>query len=641
MEEQLLKKFQTIGLISPTTLSTRLADRMSAESSRESSTNVNKSKPPTHLLASSKTNIRDFIQEKRAPLLEEDDQIEQLDAEFRKYMEGDPDQFDKFLKYMVQMKFQIVQERAQCETFMREIETQKRILPNIFYHDDFAFRAQSNQIRLMTKVIKSDFFENQKKQSAIQYAAANTCYYHNLNVDAPSIGNIFLSNQTTPVSISAMIYGLCNGVSDILSLIPLHQQNIKDDIAALVIRKDESESNRTMNSTYKKRIISSVLNSVEITYDMIMKDKGKIRKTFIIPYRKEEYTDENGMYVHKFVYDKYIVLTSSRDVIKANNELLGKVLDLIKENPKYLNDAYVKDILALYVYFAIQLFYETYYLYFSKLSAILYEFQEDTRFAQNSLDVGSSYIEKCMDSLKMFKKILLNNFYDFFLPSRATRAYGIKIDEHGYVVCGSKLAVDNEFLMKKYPFMEMNLMAINHFIVGKRREGDLYDPNERLYIGFYLPNDRKMKDLMLFYKHYVRVLLAQYTFDIYICNLLSKKLYNGVPMEIFEKSMRQLTRLEENANVGDKMKNQLVILYYKYLTKSYQLLKTSKNKKYNKEKIQDMKAKEEVVLLSHFYYQCAEIIRTLVEQNSRIPSKVRTYIIDHMKRAFKKVESKL
>ncbi len=112
-------------------------------------------------------------------------------------------------------------------------------------------------------------------------------------------------------------------------------------------------------------------------------------------------------------------------------------------------------------------------------------------------------------------------------------------------------------------------------------------------------------------------------------------------MEIFEKSMRQLTRLEENANVGDKMKNQLVILYYKYLTKSYQLLKSSKNKKYNKEKIQDMKAKEEIVLLSHFYYQCAEIIRTLVEQNSRIPSKVRTYIIDHMKRAFKKVESKL
>jgi hypothetical protein len=233
-------------------------------------------------------------------------------------------------------------------------------------------------------MIKSEFFEDKKKQDAISYALANTTFYPNINLYAPSIGNLYLPN-TLPSSITHMILGLCNGESDILSLIPLHQQNIKEYMTSFMIKKESS------NSEYRKKMLSNVLDSIDLSYDDILKEKGKIKKVFIIPYRKEESTNESGQTSHLFRYDKYIMLTSSKEVLKANQELLSKTLDFIKTNPKHIHTPFVKDILALYTYFAIQLFYETYYIYLSKISQLLYEFQEDARFAEDSIDLGILY----------------------------------------------------------------------------------------------------------------------------------------------------------------------------------------------------------------------------------------------------------
>ncbi len=645
MENKIFKKFQTKGLINETFI-------------KKGNATQNET-----LLLKYKTEINSYLKKQKSNILhyiEDDNNIDLLDIEFRKYTESDVDKFDDFIKYLIKTKFQIVQQRKLCNDFMKHIQDiknilkfpsilkedtyQKYIVSNIFSNDDFGFNVQSNQIRIMNKMIKAEFFENKKKQDSIGYAFANTSYYHHINLYSPSIGNIYLLNLLQS-SITHMILGLCNGESDILSLIPLHNQNIKDDITSFVVKKDGS------NSDYKKKVLSSVLNNIDLNYDHIFKEKNKIKKVFIIPYRKDEITNESGEVKQKFVYDKYITLTSSKDVIKANNELLSKVWDLIKEDPKHLNAPFVKDILALYVYFAIQLFYETYYQYFSKISNILYEFNEDSRFSEDNVDLGILYIDKCIESLKTFKKILLNNFYDFFLPSRVTKAYGIKVDEHGFVVCGSKLAVDNDFLIKKYPFQHFDnsgsklsvekesLLKVNHFIIGKKRSGDLYNPKENLYIGFYLPNESKMKDLMNFYKYYIQVLLTQFSFSIYICNLLSKRLLTNVPIETVEHIYKKIDELKEDSST--KSKNEIVILCYKYLYKSYQLVKTSKDKKFNKEKVKDLKEQEEYILLSNFYYNYATILFEYVNQNQKIDVKTKNYLLQMMKRGFKKIESKL
>jgi hypothetical protein len=71
------------------------------------------------------------------------------------------------------------------------------------------------------------------------------------------------------------------------------------------------------------------------------------------------------------------------------------------------------------------------------------------------------------------------------------------------------------------------------------------------------------------------------------------------------------------------------------------LIHASKEKKYNKEKIQDMKAQEEFVLLSNFYYNYASILYEIVNQNQTLPHALRNQLLIHIKRVFKKVEAKL
>ncbi len=641
MEDKILKKFQSKGFI------------------QESMIPRNQELKSKSLFDGYENEIRSFLKkEKRATLsyMDENNDIDRLDQEFRKYIEQDPEKFDDFLKEVIQRKFQAIQQRTQCQqwlsnvedvreilkfpTLLKENTSQKYILSNIFHHEDFHFQIQSNQIRTLHKMIKSEYFEDKKKQDAVSYALANTSFYHHINLYAPSIGNLYLPN-TTPSSITHMMVGLCKGESDILSLIPLHQQNIREYMASFMIKKSGS------NSDYRKKILSNVLQSIDLSYDDILKEKGKVKKIFIIPYRKEESTNNSGQASHQFRYDKYMIVTSSKEILKANEELLSKTWDLLKENPKHINTPFVKEILALYVYFAIQLFYETYYTYFSKINQILYEFQEDSRFVEDSIDLGILYIDKCIDSLKVFKKILLNNFYDFFLPSRLTKSYGIKIDDNGYVVCGSKLAVDYEFIIKKYPFQHMgssgtdkeSLMSVNHFLVGKRRSGDVYNPKEELYIGFYLPSESLMKEVIQFYKKYINVLLSSFSFYIFLSNIISKHLLRTIPYELFESPIQKLKELKTDSN--QKSKNQIVILCYKYLVKSYRLIQTSKEKKYNKEKIQDVKAQEEFVLLSNFYYNYASILYEIVNQNQTLPYAIRNELLTLMKRAFKKIESKL
>lgn len=643
MEEKILKKFLTKSLLDP---------REFKKYNLELHSNVS-------LLSSYKNDIKSYIQKQKPNIrnyIEDDMNVEMLNSEYQKYIDIETHKFDDFIKYMVKTKFQFIGQRKECNDFMEKIDemkselkfpslieeetTQKYILPNIFSHEDFSFQIQSNQIRLFQKMIKAEFFENKKKQDHVSYALSNTSYYHNINLYAPSIGNAYLPNILSS-SITHMICGLCNGENDILSLIPLHNQNIKDDITSFVIHKEGS------NSDYKKKVLSSVLNNIDLSYDHIMKDKNKMKKIFIIPYRKDEVSNNNGAIQHTFTYDKYITRTSSKEVIKENNELLSKVWNLIQENPNHLNDPFVKDILALYVYYAIQLFYEMYYQYFSKISNILYEFNEDSRFSEDHIDIGIMYIDKCIDTLKMYKKILLNNFYDFFLPTRATKAYGIKIDDNGYVVCGSKLAVDNEFILKKYPFQHFDnnstkismekdtFIKVNHFLVGKKRNGDVYNPKEILYIGFYLPNETKMKEFIQFYKYYIRVLLTQFSFTIYICNLLSKSLLTYIPVELVNDVYKKIDVLKETSST--KSKNEIVITCYKYLVKSYQSVKAFKSKKNNKKKPKD---EEEQIILSNFYYNYATCIYEYIRQNNTLETKVKNYLITFIKRAFKKIETK-
>ncbi len=535
MENKINKKFKVKKLVNENIIKRKVKDES------------------TSLLSNYQVEIKNYLKKYKKNILfymTEDNNIQLLDEEFRKNIDNQTNGFDNFIKFLIKIKFNVVNQRKKCNDFLKNMDliknslkfpsiltensVNKEIINNIFNNDDFSLNIESNQIKVMNKMLKAEYFNDKKKEDMINYLISNISYYNNINILAPTIGNVYLSNNLSS-SLSHMILNICNGENDIASFIPLHNQNIKDDISSLIIKKDGE------NVDYKKKVLSSILGNIDISYDSIMKDKNKIKKHYIIPYERKENgnSEDSGI---TFEYEKYTTLSSSKEVIQKNLELLSQVLEYIEKNPKNINKPNIKEICALYVYFIISLFYDVYNTYLLKINALLYELNEDPRYNDDNIDLGLAYINKTMDSLKMFKKILLNNFYDFFIPSKLTKAYGIKLDDNGFVVCGSKLAIEDETLLKKYPFkyfksseikLEINrdsLLAINNFIVGKKRNGDIYNPRELLYIGYYVPNDSKMKDLLGFLKYYIHVLNSQFTFSIFICNLLSKVCMNYLPI---------------------------------------------------------------------------------------------------------------
>ncbi len=637
------------------------------------------------------------------PYLEEDTYLDILDAEYQKRINNETDDFDQFLKFLIKSKFQIVEQRKQSKNFLakltelksllkfptllKEDSSQKYIIPNLFFNEEFQFNLHSNQVRTMNRLIRSVHFDNKKRQEQLSYSVGNTSFYHNINLSAPTIGNIYISNML-PTSITEMITRLCNGESangtgNITPFIPLHAQNMREDLVNMVLSKD------SQNADFKRKILQNVIQTIDVTYDMLMKEKGKIKKYFIIPYRKNELssnldddvtspsspstpsgpslpgspTNIGSRIRYEIAYDKYSGYLSPKDVIKHNLEILSNVLEMVKENPKNLDLPNVKDVLALFVYFAITLFYDAYYQYLMKVSAVLYEYNEDPRFEGDDLQTGIKYIDEVIRSLKVYKKILLNNFYDLFLPSRLTKAYGIKVDDNGYIVCASKLAVENEYLMKKYPFQSFEsissklamdrdaLQQVNHFLVGKQRQHDLYDSKETLYIGFYVPNEDKMKELSQFYRYLIQVLGSQFSFAILLDNLISKTILRRLPQELFKTPFEKIAKVGKGSGSNNQSQqnlssnkdlNGIVMMVYKYLMKSYHSAKALKKKATaNLTKTSELREREEQILLSTYYYNFAMILSNHIKAHKGLSPAQKNYLTTRISKAMSKVDRML
>jgi hypothetical protein len=142
-------------------------------------------KGQTSLLESHKSEIQTYIKREKSSIfvyMEDDSYLDQLDAEFQKYMEKEPEKFDEFLKNMIKEKFRMIQQRTQFQSFLKELGTNQKNSPykfptlikeeartsrfasNIFHNEDFNMNIYSNQLRMMNKILKAEFFEDKKRQ---------------------------------------------------------------------------------------------------------------------------------------------------------------------------------------------------------------------------------------------------------------------------------------------------------------------------------------------------------------------------------------------------------------------------------------------------------------------------------------------
>jgi hypothetical protein len=601
----------------------------------------------TSLLRDARGKLSSYLRnaKKEIPYIMEDQSIIEMENEFRKRVQDGPEGFDDFLKKLITQKVNIAGQKKKIETFSASVTEvrpllrfpdwigqspeSKFIVPNIFQTKDFEYDPDSTQLLTLKKMLKARYFNNNaRKQSTTLYTLLNTTFYHQINMALPSIGHLYLPNVVTEdnnSSITDMILRICNGDSNIVEYIPLHgRHNLKEDLTKLVLKKG------TKNEDFKKRLMENVFQNIEITYDMVMKEGSTFKKEFIIPYKVLKSSTANGKTEIK--YDRAgLIFTSAKDILKENrNKMMEAWANRTLPN--------AKEVLGLFAYVAIQLFYEIYHLYFRKIIDVLYEYNEDARFQEDNIPMGIAYMEKCIQSLIHFKKILHNNFFDFFLPSKISRAYGIKRDEHGFIVPASRFVVDDETLEKKYPFQSFQTseseqklleitptsrMYVNNLLVGKRRTHDLYDEKEPLAIGFYLPNQKKMEDLFDFYRHYLQVLKAQFSFQIFLYNTMSHVLLQKVPVELLFSFQAKLDGIQD-ANAKESTKIQSVLMdYFKAMNKSHKRLRAVQEKLEEKSNYgksgRELREKEENLLIANHAYIMAECMREMIQHHKGLP----------------------
>ena len=618
------------------------------------------------LLREAKGKIVSYLRDvkKELPYVLEDQSIIQMDEEFQKQIQENPDGFEEFLKKLVSQKVSITGQKKKIETFSNSIQEMKTILQfpdwieqgsenkfiisNIFQSEDFKYNPASSQLLTLQKMIKSRNFNNKARQETTLYSLLNTTFYHQINLALPSIGHLYLPTSMFEdhTSITEAFLQICNGAPNVVNFLPLHKRHhLKEDLTKLILKKG------TKNEDFKKRLLESVFQNIEITYDMVMKEGTSFKKEFILPYQVMHASTEEGKTEIK--YDRVgLLFTSAKDILEQNRRKMIEVWKLFRENPNITNG---KEVLGLYVYISIQLFYEIYQLYFKKISDVLYEYNEDPRFQEDQIPLGIAYIDKCIQSLMNFKKILLNNYFDYFLPSKISKAYGIRRDEYGYIIASSRYVVDENFLTNNYIYRFFNesnqfeisrdsLMAVNHFLVGKRRTHDLYDENDQLCIGFYLPNQKKMDDLLQFYSYYLEVLKIQFSFQIFLYQTMSRILLHKVPIELLASFQKKLDAMgEENISSGSSSmsasstkKIQAILLeYYKMMNKSFKKLKMVKEKIAEKANYgksgRELREKEEALLIANHSYIMAECMREMVTHHIQLPKRVKKELQDKIR----------
>ena len=319
-----------------------------------------------------------------------------------------------------------------------------------------------------------------------------------INLSLPSIG--ILKNNISEKNINTFTH-FVNLIStidsndknfDILEILPIKELDIENKISdylldiklnKLKINFDKNNFNFYDQDKSKNLIINSI-KRIEIKLKEIFIENKKINNR-----RREEKI--NGMYLIPYIIDQTndnIRLMKRSEIesrlknyeifINHNNEIIQFVVNKIfnEENGiKNLEKDNYKNVLASFLFINIQIIYEIHKIYFSKINNIIIELSETTekRFGLLNIEKAFNYTKLLNISLFSFKKILLNNFYNLFLPSKISKnSYGMKKIEGDCFIPESNFLNDSENIYDKYPFVKFNVKNMNNKVINENRIAD-------------------------------------------------------------------------------------------------------------------------------------------------------------------------
>ena len=323
-----------------------------------------------------------------------------------------------------------------------------------------------------------------------------------INNNLPSLGvisNKFSTSTHTSVSSIKMYKSFCDFFSNFFKdyintpaekptfviNLPISELKIEETISDILVNETKNINNINKIKDILKGSIDKIKNINLVTLLKIDIKKDIIKDKYIIPYIIDK--SNNIEYIKKKSDIKTHFKTENS--YKSTFKLIYNYIEANIKKPK--SSIYFDKLLALYLYLQIELYYDLYKLYIRRLTDTLIKLSTSSDPNLNKLNFkdATMYVNNLDVSLLKFKKILLNNFYNLFVPTKIDNNYGIMLNvdtgvneiDPGADLIGNKIA-------EEYPLFHSNTLL--PFIINFKKY-DIYDKTSSLEIGTLCYNNNR------------------------------------------------------------------------------------------------------------------------------------------------------
>jgi hypothetical protein len=246
----------------------------------------------------------------------------------------------------------------------------------------------------------------------------------------------------------------------------------------------------------------------------------------------------------------------------------------MEEGIKKLNEKKYKNVLACFLFFLIRILYDIIKEYINSIDILLTQLLnvKDKRFDSLNIKGAFEYTTLLNTSLYKFKLILLNNFYNLFIPSKIIKNnYGMEKDANNcYVLESNSIFMNSdENIYRHFPIRiissnKFTIENLQQFILNIKEKSDIYNNEDILEFGGYSFNKEIMKISIKKINDYYTLLQKNNNFTLFIIDKIIDNFKNeNIPyelisdLELYEGNMRYTSRL----TIEDKEKLKKILLY--------------------------------------------------------------------------------
>ena len=469
-----------------------------------------------------------------------------------------------------------------------------------------------------------------------------------INISLPSIGLVdsylSINNSTPPKTIITFINKILNekNLKDIISNeVPFKSLNIGSTLSSILLNlKNNNTDNFIYNNNkfnYKKMelLIENMVNNIQINLNNIFfkksnnKKKEKIKPEYIIPYKYDN-TKKQIVSMTKSEIERI----NDIDMLFKHNKtiFLIVIINVFKNRDiTKLGEKNYKNVLACFLFYLIRIFYDILKEYINNIDVLLTQILnvKEKRFGILNIKDAFDYTTLLNTSLYKFKLVLLNNFYQLFIPSKFIKNnYGMEKDSNNcYVPESNSIFLNSDqYIYDNFPFNDCDNIDynpdvnkflininLNEFILNVKERNDIYNSEDILEFGGYSYDIEIMKISTKKINEYYILLQKNNNFTLFIIDKLIDNftIKKNIPGELID-DLQSEERNMINPRLTDEEKDKLKkFLLYKFnynfeKSTSYYIKLLDIRKKIKESKKIDVNTLYNIEL---FYKLCFEIYR--------------------------------